>query len=213
MFGFLFLFFVFNLHILFPSSSTLQLFHIQYLLPTCLSSRGCHPTRPLTSLGPIVSWGFCASLTKPRPSSPLLCMCWGPHISWCVLTGWCPSIWDISGVQVIETAFHSTGSPSSSVSSPNPTTGVSSFCPLIGFNYLHLILSAACWVFQRAVLIGLILWVLHRLSNSVRTRGLPLSLIPLWACHWTFFSQAPLHFHLCSSYKQEQLWARVLTLG
>jgi hypothetical protein len=38
----------------------------------------------------------------------------------------------------------------------------------LGANYLHLILSAACCVFQRAVMLGPFLWVLHSLSNSVR---------------------------------------------
>jgi hypothetical protein len=30
----------------------------------------------------------------------VLYMCWGHHISWCMLPGWCSSIWEISGVQV-----------------------------------------------------------------------------------------------------------------
>ena len=39
-----------------------------------------YPTRPLNSLGPPVSWGLgTSSLTEPRPSSPLLYVCWGPH--------------------------------------------------------------------------------------------------------------------------------------
>jgi hypothetical protein len=29
---------------------------------------------------------------------------------------------------------------------PYLTTGVTSFCPLVGSKYLHLTLSAACWV-------------------------------------------------------------------
>ena len=59
---------------------------------------------------------------------------------------------------------------------------------MIGCKYLPLTLSAACWVFWRAVMIGPFLWVLHNLSNSVRHWGLPLSWIPLCACHWTFSS-------------------------
>jgi hypothetical protein len=59
---------------------------------------------------------------------------------------------------------------------------------LVGCKYLHLTLSAACWVFWRAVMIGPFLWMLHSLSNSVRPWDLPLSWIPLWACCWTFFS-------------------------
>jgi hypothetical protein len=31
------------------------------------------------------------------------------------------------------------------------STGVSCFCPVVRCKYLHLTLSAACWVFQRAV--------------------------------------------------------------
>jgi hypothetical protein len=37
---------------------------------------------------------------------------------------------------------------------PNTTTGVSCFCPLVGCKYLHLTPSAACWAFQRAVMLG-----------------------------------------------------------
>ena len=51
---------------------------------------------------------------------------------------------------------------------PNSTKGVRCFCPLFGCNYLPLTLSTACWVFQRAVMIGPFLWALHSLSNSVR---------------------------------------------
>ena len=37
---------------------------------------------------------------------------------------------------------------------PKSSAGLSSFCPLVGYKYLHLTLSAACWVFQRADMIG-----------------------------------------------------------
>ena len=94
-------------------------------------------TRPLNSLGPPVSWGLRASsLTELRPGSPLLCTCWGPRSSWYMLPGWWFSVWEISGVQVtLLLSFQL---------SPNSTTGVSSFCPLVGCKYLHLTLSAAC---------------------------------------------------------------------
>ena len=83
----------FPLQILFPFRSTLCLFNIPYLFP---STPHLHedvptpcPTRPLNSLGPPVSWGLGTfSLTEPRPGSPLLYMCQGPHISWCMLPGW-----------------------------------------------------------------------------------------------------------------------------
>jgi hypothetical protein len=38
------------------------------------------------------------------------------------------------------------------------------------------------------------LWVLHSLSSSVRLWNIPLSWIPIWACHWTFFSSGSSHF-------------------
>jgi hypothetical protein len=60
---------------------------------------------------------------------------------------------------------------------------------LVGCKYLHLTPSAACWVFQRVVMIGsLFLWELHSLSNSVQPWELALSWILLWVCSWTFFS-------------------------
>jgi hypothetical protein len=129
--------------------------HIPYLLPHL----HLHTTRPLNSLGPPVSWGLCASsLTEPRPSSRLLCMCWRPHISWCMLPGWWSSVWESwggGGGRLIETAGSPTGLPSPQFLSafPNSPTEVSCCCPLIGCKYLHLTLSAACWVFQREVMI------------------------------------------------------------
>jgi hypothetical protein len=70
----------------------------------------------------------------------------------------------------------------------NSTTGVRSFCPVVGYKDLYLTLSVASWVFQRTVMIDPFLWVLHIFYNCVRSWGLPLSWTPLWACCWTFFS-------------------------
>jgi hypothetical protein len=94
---FLFLFFsfflfnlLFTVQILSLSQSTLWLFHIPYLLLLPVSTRmsptpTSHPIRPPYSLGPLFSWGLDASsLTKSRPGSPL---CWGTHVSWCMLPG------------------------------------------------------------------------------------------------------------------------------
>ena len=59
-----------------------------------------HPTWPLTSLGPPVSRELGASsLNEQRSRSPLLYVCWGPYISWCMLAVWWSSVWEISGVQ------------------------------------------------------------------------------------------------------------------
>jgi hypothetical protein len=123
--------------------------------------------------------------TQTQTSSLLLDVCWGPHISWCMLPGWWSSVWEISGVQInwdcwfyyrvfLLLSFFQLF--------PISTTGVSYFCQLVWCKYLHLTLSAACWVFWRAMMIGPFLWVLHSLSNSVRLWDLPLSWIPLWAC-------------------------------
>ena len=60
-----------------------------------------HPTWPLNTLGPPVSWGLGASsLNEHRSGSPLLYVCWGPHISWCMLSVWWSSVWENSGVQI-----------------------------------------------------------------------------------------------------------------
>jgi hypothetical protein len=155
-------------------TSTLRLLHISHLLPTPLCLHVDAPTHtiwPLNSLGPPVSWGLgVLSLNEHRPGSPLLYVCWGLHISWCMLHVWWTSIWEIS---VIETAGAPAGSPFSSASFSLPyfNNRVSCFCPLVGCKYLHLTLSAACWVFWRAVMLGPLLWVLHTsvIVSGVRT--------------------------------------------
>jgi hypothetical protein len=114
----------------------------------------------------------------------------GPHINWCMLLCWWYSVWEISGVQVNWDYWSScrvTFLLSFFQLFSNSTTGVNIFCPLIGCKYLTLTLSPACWVFQMAVMIGPFLWALHSFHNNVRLWDPPLSWIPLWACHWTFF--------------------------
>ena len=57
-------------------------------------------TWPLNPLGPLFSWGLGASsLNECGSGSPLLHVCWGPHIRWCMLSVWWSSVWEISGVQ------------------------------------------------------------------------------------------------------------------
>ena len=59
-----------------------------------------HP-QPLNSLGPPVFWGLgSSSLNEHRPSRSLLYVCWEPHISWCMLSIWWSSVWEILGVQI-----------------------------------------------------------------------------------------------------------------
>jgi hypothetical protein len=63
---------------------------------------------------------------------------------------------DLRGPHLLRLLVLIQGHPSPQLLSafPNPTTGLSCVCPLVGCKYLHLILSAACWVFGRAVMIG-----------------------------------------------------------
>ena len=103
-----------------------------------------HPTRPCYSLGPPVSWELGASsLTEPRLNSPLLYMCWGPHVSWCMLPGWWSNVWEILGVQVKTTGLLiglSSSSASSSFSPVQPQGSAASiFC--LGANI-------CIWLFQ-----------------------------------------------------------------
>jgi hypothetical protein len=143
MFCFLFflnLFIYFKLQILYPSlvhSPTVP-HHIPPhcpLVSTRMSSphTPTPPTRTLNSLRLPVLWALGApSLTKPRPSSLLLYMPWGPHSTWGMLPGRCFSIWEISWVQVTWDSLFSYRVTLLNFFqlSPNSTTGVSSFCPL-----------------------------------------------------------------------------------
>jgi hypothetical protein len=167
----------------FTVQTTLWLFHISYPLPS--SIRGYpHPHTPTWprlphSLGLQVSWVLDASsLTESRPRSPLLYMCWEPHISWYMLPGRWLSVWGLSGIQVRWDCWSSSRIALLLIffqHFPNSTTGVTSFCPLVGCKHLHLTLTAACWVFQRTVTIGPFLWAHHSISNSARPWGLPWS--------------------------------------
>jgi hypothetical protein len=136
----------------------------------CLHISKSHSTRLLNSLGPPDSWGLGTSfLTGPKHGSALLYMCCGSHISWCMMHGWWSSV--------------TAGPPSGLPSSASSSFSLVQPSPVVGCKYLHLTLSAACCIFQRIVMLGPFLWVLHSLSNSVRLWDLPLSWIPLWPWH------------------------------
>jgi hypothetical protein len=181
-------FFNFKLQILFPSWSTLlRLFHIPHLFLTPPSSPGCHhhphphTTRPLNSLGPSVSWGLGASsLTEPRPSvSPLLYVyVLGASYQLAYAAWLCSSIWEILGVQVNWDCWSSYRVPlllSFFQLSPNSTTASVHW---LGANICD---SAACWVFQKAVMIGPFLWAL---VASIIVSGLGAS--PFAGSHFDF---------------------------
>ena len=84
-------------------------------------------------------------------------MCLVAHIIWCMLPGWWSSVWKTLQVQVnwdCWSSYRVTLLLSFFQFFPNSTTEVSSFCPFVGCKYLHLTLSAACWVFWSAAIIG-----------------------------------------------------------
>ena len=81
----------------------------------------------------------------------LCCMCWGPHISWCMLPNWWLSIWEILGIRVSLDCWSSCRVAvlfSFFQLFPNSATWVSSFCPLVGYKYLHLTLTAVYWALE-----------------------------------------------------------------
>jgi hypothetical protein len=151
----------------FISPITFWLFHIPYLHPTHLSTRGCPHSPPnLTSVIPgdssllrvrciISEW------TQTQQSSTvcelgasyqltyavcLLVQCLrdlGIQINWD-----CLSSYRITFLLSFFSAF------------PNSTTGVKCFSQLVECKYLHLTLAAACCVFQSAVILGPFLWSL-----------------------------------------------------
>jgi hypothetical protein len=88
-------------------------------------------------------------------------MCWGPHISLCMLPGLGFSVWEISGIKAnwdCWSSYRAICLLSFFQTFPNSTRGVSSFCPLVGCKSLHLTRSAVCWVFQSVVMLGSFLW-------------------------------------------------------
>jgi hypothetical protein len=128
-----------------------------YLLPTPLSPWGCPIPHPLPIL--VYKLPSSSSLlrvrcirsdwTQTQQSCAVLCV--GGLIS----AG--PSVWEISRVQVNWDCWspYRDGLLFSFLHPfPNSITGVSSFWPLVGYKYLHLTLSAACWTFLSAVIIS-----------------------------------------------------------
>ena len=129
-----------------------------------------------------VSWGLGASsLAKPRPSSTLLyiyiyvCIVGASYqlvyAAWLVV-----QCWEILGVQInwVCWPFYRVMLLLSFFRLfPNSTTGVSSFCSLVGYKYLHLTLSAACWA-----ILGICFW-------------------PMFACLYPKLNTLPQAFRPC----------------
>jgi hypothetical protein len=131
-----------------------------------------------------------------------------------MLPDWWPNVWEISGGQVSWDcwSFYRVAILLSLFQLfSNSTTGVSSSYKLVGCKYLHVTLSAACWVLGE-VTIGLFLWALHSISNSVRLWA-PLPASParfqLGPATGPPLPLAYLQFCPFSSFRQKQLWVRV----
>jgi hypothetical protein len=95
---------------------------------------------------------------------------------------------------------------------PNSTAGVTSSCPLVGCKYLSLTLSAACWAFQRAVMISLFK---HSLSLVIFSElgACPLAGFQFGPVSGPPFLHAFLYFCLCSTLRQEQFWVKSFDSG
>jgi hypothetical protein len=110
-------------------------------------------------------------MNEHRPGSPLLYVCWGPHISWCWLSGWWSSVWEVSGVQINWDCLSSYSITLLLIffqPSLIQQRGSAVSVHWLGTNISIWFFQLLCWVFQRAVMIYPFLWVLHSVSNSVR---------------------------------------------
>jgi hypothetical protein len=208
----------FKLYILSPPPSTVNCF------TSCTSSPiSCphvdvpivHPSWPLNSLVSPASWGLDeSSLNEYRPGYSLLSVSWRLHISWCILHIWWYSVWEISRVQInwdYCSSYRITPLLCFFQPSLIQQQGSAASAHWLGAKYLHLIFSDACWFFWSAVMIGP--FCEHSI-DLVIVSGLETS--SCTGYHFgpvsePSFPQAPLHFHPCNSFRQEQLCVRVVT--
>ena len=128
-----------------------------------------------------------SSLIDPRPSRSLLYMCQGPHITWYLLPHCCLSVCEFSGSWSVETSGLPIGQPSSSAHS--------CFFPIQpqGSQAIGLVLLFAPDFFRFSLCLSdssdarLLSASIPHIINNVRALNLPLILIPIWACNWTYF--------------------------
>jgi hypothetical protein len=184
--------------------------------PTCLhlDDPSSDPTWLLNSLGPPVSSGLGASsLNEHRPRSSLLYICWGPHISWYMLSVWWSSFWEIAGVQITWDCL-SSNRIALLLSFFQPSLiqqeGSAASVNWLGANICIWLFNCLLGLSGGAFMIGPFLWAFH--SLSVRPWFLPWAGSHFGPVAGPSFSQAPFHFHLCNSFRQEQLWVRYVTV-
>ena len=85
---------------------------------------------------------------------------------------------------------------------------------MVGCEYLHLTLSASCWVFLRVVMLGPLFCGLSIASVIVSGLGAsPYAGSQFGPVAGPLFCQDLLHFCLFSSFRQRQFWVRVFDCG
>ena len=167
------------------------------------------PTWPLNSLELQICWGLgTSSLTEPRLSSPLLYMSWGSQISRFMLPGWWSSVWEILEGQVnwdCLSSYRVAFLLSFFQLFPISSTGGSCFSPLFGCNI-------CIWLFQLLVrFFGGECSIPSVIVSGLGTS--PWAKTHIGPVADPSFHQAPLHFHPGNSFKHEQLWVRIVTVG
>jgi hypothetical protein len=148
----------------------------------------------------------------------LYCMCVGgrPYTSCCLLPIWCSSVLEIFGVQINWDYWSSyrfallVGGFQPSLIQPQR---LASAVHWLGANIV-------IWLFQLLLgSTGVQSSMVHFCEcsiTSVIVSGLETSLLVgscLGPVPGSSFPQALLHFHSCNSFRQEQLWVRVVTVG
>jgi hypothetical protein len=188
--------------------ATLQLLHIPHLLPSPPPCGCPHPQAHMTSKFPGAS-----SLLRVR----CIISEWAPTLNSstpCVLGASYLLVYAVClVVQCLLVLLQDHPSPHLLSAFSNSSTEVSCFCPLVSSKHLHLILSAACWVFQRTV------WKIPFCECSMASVILSgLGTSPWSGSHFgpvagPSFPQVPLYFYPCNSSRQEELWVRDVTVG
>jgi hypothetical protein len=155
-----------------PSDSSTS--HNSLLSP---SRHGCpcsQLTPPLNALGSPGSWGLDASsLNEHRSSNPLIYVCWGCHISWCILPVWWSTVWEILEVQInwdCRFSYRVTLLLSFFQLSLIQQRGSAVSVHSLGankYNSLHLTIPTAFWIFQSVVMLSPFLWTLYNLRTKI----------------------------------------------
>jgi hypothetical protein len=142
-------------------------------------------------------------------------MCWGPHISWCMLPVWWSNVWDISGVQInwdCWSAYKAELLLSFFQLSLIQPQGSAASVHWLGVNICKYLTFSCLLGLEEC---GHARYPCQYSKDLVIISGLG---TPWVGSHFgpvagPSFPQAPFNFHTCCSFRQEQLWIRILTVG